>query len=82
MTKREARIEALRLAVALLNNCRPFYNEAVIPEDETKIFKELDVITDSLYNRAAKLGGDFNEFTGYVDDTDIIVSNPRHSFSN
>ena len=66
MTKREAKIEALRIATAMLNNPPIFYEEDELSEEyQRKIYEEISNIKDSIKKRAEKLGGDFNEFTGY-----------------
>ena len=66
MTQREAKIEALRIATAQLNNPPMYFEEdGVSLEDQEKICKELDKIAESLRLRAVKLGGEFNRYTGY-----------------
>lgn len=64
MTQREAKIEALRIATAMLNNPPDFSGTNVSIDDEEKIHKEIRSIAASLQKRAEKLGGDFNQFTG------------------
>jgi len=63
MTQREAKIEALRISVALLNNI-PYMDEGD-ENDEEKIVNEIVKIKEILRIRAEKLGGDFNQYTGY-----------------
>ena len=66
MTKKEAKIEALRIAVAHLNNPPQFNKEdGVSLEDEEKILKELKIITEALRKKSVRLGGDFNQYTGF-----------------
>lgn len=66
MKQREAKIEALRIATAQLNNPPMFSKgDGVCEDDQEKIGKELDKIAEALRARAVKLGGEFNRFTGY-----------------
>lgn len=66
MTKREAKIEALRIATAMLNNPPLWYEEdGISEEDQRKIYKELSNVKDSIKKRAEKLGGEFNQYLGY-----------------
>ena len=67
MTKREAKIEALRIAAAMLihlpdsdddDRCKSI-------DDKIKIGNELKKLSDAMYKRATKLGGEFNQYTGY-----------------
>ena len=64
MTKKEAKIEAMRIATAILIYPPDFEDNFSI-SDIRKIEKELKKISDSLYKRAVKLGGEFNQYTGY-----------------
>ncbi len=66
MTQKEAKIEALRSSVAWLNSGLSVdYEDRYTPEEEEKITKEKRKIIESLKNRAERVGGDFNEYTGF-----------------
>lgn len=73
MNKKEAKIEALRIAVADINAAsgQIDFEGAYTHNEEEKIRKEMNKIANSLYKQAARLGGDFNEFTGFTQDTII-----------
>ena len=63
MTKKEAQLEAKRLCVAILYNADldfEDYNE----KDEKKISELIRFEAEKIYKKAAKIGGDFNRFTG------------------
>ncbi len=66
MTKREAKIEALRIVTAMLVYPPDFDEDDRFTENELdKIVSELKILSNSIYKRSLKLGGDFNQYTGY-----------------
>lgn len=65
MTQREAKIEALRCSVGWLNAMQTDYEDQYTPEEIEKIYKEKKKIIESLRKRAVRVGGDFNQYTGY-----------------
>lgn len=75
MTKREAKIEALRICSSVIQNSAIGldYEGELSPIDETKIDSEIKKISDSLYNQAARLGGDFNQHTGFEHGRKISI---------
>jgi hypothetical protein len=62
MTKREAKIIALRISTAVLHTASTWGED--FGDDKNKIDAEIAKIANSLMNRAIRLGGDFNEYTG------------------
>jgi len=62
MTKREAKIEALRTCTALIN--AGVYWDNKTEEEVEKIDEAMREIAESLRKRAVKLGGEFNQYTG------------------
>lgn len=72
MTRREAKIEALRLATALLNNPPTDWEGTDYSYDDVdKILDELNIIAGVMEKRAEKLGGEFNKFTGLVGEVEF-----------
>lgn len=65
MKNKTAKVMALRTATGLLYNGLSLDWEEVDIEDVEKINNELKKIAESMYNRAAKLGGEFNRYSGY-----------------
>lgn len=65
MTQKEAKIEALRCSVAWLNSMQTDYEGMYSQKDLDKIEAEKYKIVESLKIRAVKVGGDFNEYTGF-----------------
>ena len=63
MTKREAKIEALRICTALINAGVTF-DDNESEEYIRKVTAEMEQIAESLRIRAVKMGGDFNNYTG------------------
>ena len=65
MTQKEAKIEALRCSVAWLNTMQTDYDGVYSQKDLDKIDLEKYKIVEALKNRAIKVGGEFNEYTGF-----------------
>lgn len=64
MTKKEAKIIAYRKLTALINDAVQTDIALEYGENEDKILAELKQIEKSLYKKALKLGGDYNQFSG------------------
>ncbi len=64
MKQKEAKIEALRICTALIYAGVNFDNEESWEYIE-KVEKEMDKIAESLRDRAVRLGGEFNQYTGH-----------------
>lgn len=75
MTRKEARNEALRICCAVLNaQCSNLdFEDEFTDKEEDKVRAEIQHIADSLYNAAVRLGGDFNENTGYEHGKKISI---------
>lgn len=64
MTKREARIQAMRIATGLLTNYEGGFTDTLPEVDQEKIEKEVSLLAKQLERRAEKMGGPFNRYTG------------------
>ena len=68
MTKREAKIEALRIATAILSNgidSGGWDNPEMEDKDNQKVLEALKDFRLKTYINATKMGGEFNAYTGY-----------------
>lgn len=77
MTKKEARIEALRICSADLNTISgqlDFENE-FSNGDEEKVRAAITEIANSLSDKAKRLGGDFNIYTGLAHGRNVSPKN-------
>ena len=68
MTKKEAKIEALRIASAMLIYPPDFEeDDRYSSKEEAKVIAELKTLSDTMYKRAVKLGGEFNQYNSFQD---------------
>lgn len=68
MTKKQAKIEALRIATALINAGVDFSGSGLKDEEIEAVMAALESVANLLYKKAVALGGDFNPYTGYNDE--------------
>jgi hypothetical protein len=72
MTKRAAKIEALRICTGMINAGVDLGDE-YWEKDAQKIYDAMADIAKGLEERATKLGGTFNPLTGYEHGKKIII---------
>lgn len=72
MTKREAKIEALRICTGMINAGIELGGE-YSEKDQQKIYNAMEDIAKGLEERAVKLGGIFNPLTGYEHGKKITI---------
>jgi hypothetical protein len=63
MNKKEAKLIALRTATGMMYNGIDLQDDFDL-QDVFKIQKEFEIIGEMLYRKAAKIGGDFNRYSG------------------
>lgn len=72
MTKKEARIEALRICTGMIK-AGIYLDDGYSEIDAKKIYSAMDDVANRLYRAAYKLGGDFNPLTGYEHGKKITI---------